>query len=251
VRHFHCLTPRALLRIVVNGINEYLFHFSIYFHPNLTLRGWEAVKLMYNEAMDKLRHHYQREQEESMDDGKAKGKGKGKEKEKVEGQMKLFAREMKLLTEDDDLITPRFPSEPDFWTYGVRGSEIGLWPPYFFNAWINKVAKGGVLDWDPPSTSPSPVLLPSTLGLDDNIPGIEAPSPSLSSMEISSASQDREQSLPVESSTSTLLTQRLQTPPDEASYWKHFDDYVVDDGDDGMAAEQETIILEEDQLVDD
>jgi hypothetical protein len=55
---------------------------------------------------------------------------------------------------------PPFPAQPQFWSHATRGSQIELWPPEFFNTWIDAIADGRVLSLDP---SPGPIAGPSHL----------------------------------------------------------------------------------------
>ena len=153
--HLKCTSPAALLNMISLGPTDTSFHFSVYFHPNVRTDGWEEFKLIHANA----RQAYNNPLEAS--DSQAKEKKMGKQKKR-----KHFARRP----------FPDFPPEPKFWDEPVKGSQIFLWPPQFFDDWVQSVAKGNFLSLDP---APAAVAGPSHQGHTSPHPTSHHPSPVL------------------------------------------------------------------------
>jgi len=110
LRHFSCLRPRAVRRLLVWEVpkgedvplplEEWADH--MYFHPNVRMDGWDIV----------------------------------------------WAQFVELNTKTDN-AWPLCPNSPKFWQHPVQGSAIFRWPPSFFEAWVKVVAEGRKLALDP------------------------------------------------------------------------------------------------------
>lgn len=135
VLHLQCISPKALFRFIIPTPTGFQFEQSVYFHPNVSMDGWIEIGNIHERAREKYNKELAKEIE--MQKGKdnlkgkekGKGKGKGKEKERVK--------------------FPDFPLQPRFWEESVRGSKIGLWPPRFFDEWIELRKSGKILCLDP------------------------------------------------------------------------------------------------------
>jgi hypothetical protein len=141
LQHFSCITPHAFLRMITPASNGTLFHQSVYFHPNVREDGWDEIVGIHQ----KVRGEY-----DSLPNNVDKGKNKkmGKKKNKVISNVKVSF--------------PNLPLRPRFWQHSVRGSAINLWPPNFFNDWVNLVANGHELRLEPRHTQTAkPISQPS------------------------------------------------------------------------------------------
>lgn len=113
---------------------------------------------------------------------------------------------------------PPFPAQPRFWSHAIRGSQIELWPPEFFNQWIEEIANGRVLSLDP---SPGPIAGPSHL-----------PNPSSGPIAGPSHLQDSlTRSLSPLSDTSSLSLQLGAIPPSQPLDSPPEDDDIEDEDD--------------------
>ena len=146
ISHCRCLNSEAWFSLIERDEGCFVFHSSVYFHPNIRIDGWENLKEMHGAVKgkweeDKMMH------QRKMEMRRAK-KERKKEKEKNEADTKHFSQAF-----------PDFPEKPKFWNYDTVGSSIYLWPPGCIGAWANDVKKGKSLCLAPSLFPPQPSTL--------------------------------------------------------------------------------------------
>ena len=157
----------------------------------------------------------EREKEAGGEGSMAKGKGKEKETGKGKGKEVAWNKMDGMVRPEFEGWTLRpFPASPKFWTHGVRGSEIGLWPPSLFDSWIEEVGKGKELTLDKPKTFSSSSHVP---------------------VDTSSLDRPSHPSSPQASSSKILAdpSQPLPSPPqhadddDDEELWRNMEDITM------------------------
>jgi hypothetical protein len=66
---------------------------------------------------------------------------------RTDGWREIVERYQRIRAIHPDL--PPLPTQPKFWQHPIRGSAIHLWPPSFFDVWIDMVQSGISLSLDP------------------------------------------------------------------------------------------------------
>lgn len=137
--HSSCLGFEFFSAMIVKDKDAFIFHPSVYFHPNVRVDGFEEFRELYETVKGLW------ETEKEAYDRKTR-KGKGKEKEGEDKEKIMFGKDF-----------PGFPDNPSFWVEGEVGSSICLWPPLLFHAWARDVKNGKHLFLHPaPANQPRP-----------------------------------------------------------------------------------------------
>ena len=153
VSHSACLSPEAFYRFIVPSSSGFEFNPTVYFHPNVRVDGWVQLYSLHQISKQKHDTMMDRKEEEDKQNREKeelrKAKGKGKERETGSEEQEGDGEGSKKAKPFVRLNFPDFPSIPRFWDHPVRGSAIGLWPPRFFDDWIECVSNGKELCLDP------------------------------------------------------------------------------------------------------
>ena len=157
VIHASCLGYQGFYALIDLSVDDgWVFHPSVFFHPNVRIDGWDDLidmhsmerevfykeKLKYEVKMVAMKHiEYEETRKDKLDHMRFEGG------------------------------FPGFPALPRFWVEATVGSSVSLWPPRLFRKWADAVARGEVLKLAPergekpsgppiagPPPSPSPSL---------------------------------------------------------------------------------------------
>ena len=166
VIHACCLGYKGFYSLIDLSMDDgWIFHQSVFFHPNVCTDGWDALigmhstesrvfdreKLKYDVKMVAMRHiDYEETRKDQLDQIRFGGD------------------------------FPGFPALPKFWVEETVGSSVALWPPQLFWKWAVAVARGEALRLapehgekpsGPPTAGPPPSPSPSfTLEHEKNPP---------------------------------------------------------------------------------